>query len=362
VISRPVVACLYASLLLAPTSVWGQTQASLGVGAGTVRYPGGLTTSSVTFSPEVRFDATNVTVDLSGLAASLPLGAWSSQGRGDAWVASPALVGKLQLAAQGIVSGTTRSDGGWTVGTRGIVEAVWAGGSGGIALGAGPAGGWISGEPGVTAFASRARAWRRLGRVMATLSVEPTHFLGAWYTDLGTGVSATTGMIKASIWATARVSSSYVSKAAGSALLQFFPSSHLAIELGGGGYLPDPYQGLPRGGFVTAGIRVFTHRQRTVRVRAPSFPALLPPRLGDSVVVRFRMPGATSVAIGGDWDDWRPHPLRSLGQDVWSGAFALKAGTYRFNLLVDGTEWVVPGGVAVVSDGLGGIVGLLLVR
>ena len=39
----------------------------------------------------------------------------------------------------------------------------------------------------------------------------------------------------------------------------------------------------------------------------------------------------------------------------------LRRGLYHFNLLVDGAEWVVPKGVATVSDGLGGMVGVLLV-
>ena len=40
----------------------------------------------------------------------------------------------------------------------------------------------------------------------------------------------------------------------------------------------------------------------------------------------------------------------------------LKPGLYHFNLLVDGTEWVVPNGVATVNDGLGGLVGVLVVQ
>jgi hypothetical protein len=39
----------------------------------------------------------------------------------------------------------------------------------------------------------------------------------------------------------------------------------------------------------------------------------------------------------------------------------LAPGTYHFNLLVDGNDWVVPGGVAVVSDGMGGLVAVLTV-
>jgi AMP-activated protein kinase-like protein len=74
------------------------------------------------------------------------------------------------------------------------------------------------------------------------------------------------------------------------------------------------------------------------------------------------MDGARSVAIAGDWDGWHPRALRSLGGDLWEGALGLSPGTYHFNLLVDGTEWVVPGGVAIVADRLGGMLALLTVR
>ena len=47
---------------------------------------------------------------------------------------------------------------------------------------------------------------------------------------------------------------------------------------------------------------------------------------------------------------------------MWGGTFALARGRYHFNLLVDGRKWVVPGGVATVPDGSGGMVGVLVVR
>ena len=67
------------------------------------------------------------------------------------------------------------------------------------------------------------------------------------------------------------------------------------------------------------------------------------------------------MAIAGNWNAWTPVLLRGLGQDVWEAALVLAPGTYYFNLVVDGTEWVVPGGVAVVSDGMGGLVAVLTV-
>jgi hypothetical protein len=45
---------------------------------------------------------------------------------------------------------------------------------------------------------------------------------------------------------------------------------------------------------------------------------------------------------------------------MWEAALALAPGTYYFNLVVDGKDWVVPGGVAIVSDGMGGMVAVLI--
>jgi len=89
-----------------------------------------------------------------------------------------------------------------------------------------------------------------------------------------------------------------------------------------------------------------------------------PPRpepRGDSLVVRFRMPDARAVAIAGDWNAWQPVRLRPLGDDVWEGTLVLRRGLYHFNLQVDGSDWVVPNGVATVPDGLGGMVAVLVV-
>ena len=114
---------------------------------------------------------------------------------------------------------------------------------------------------------------------------------------------------------------------------------------------------------MTAGIRLFTARHAPLaQTTMPVWSPLTPPRRGDSLIVRFRMEGARTVAISGDWDGWQVHGLRPLGGDVWEGAFVLPAGTYHFNLQVDGTEWVVPSGVAVLTDCDGGMVAILLVR
>src|SRR5205809_121701 len=227
---------------------------------------------------------------------------------------------------------------------------------------AGPAGGWIANDTPVAALRLRARAWWRSSGPDLQLSIEPTHFSGAWFTDAGVGAVFERGPAIASIWTTVRLSGVYGSTGAASAFVQLFATPTIALELAGGSYLRDPYQGLPRAGFVTLGVRLHTSpRLPRADPSAARWSPLVPQLRGDSLVVRFRFDSVRAVAIAGDWNQWQPVPLRSLGASLWEGTLALKRGLYHCNLLVDGSDWAVPTGVATVPDGLGGMVGVLLV-
>jgi hypothetical protein len=342
-----------------PAALHAQTQASLGAGAGAVRYAGDTTFGAVTLSPALQFTSPSLFFGANGSVSAMQGGAWASQGRADLWAAPARRASTrpfLALSATGWVS--TRSDGVAGAALSALGELTWARPTVGASLGAGLAGGVIEREPGIAALRLRARVWWQGG----SLSVEPTRFLGAWYTDVLAGVTVDRARLLTSLWASARVSATYGSKGAASATLQYFATPTLALEASAGGYLADPFQGLPRAAYATAGIRIHTRARplATPRSSAPRLTPLIASRRGDSVVVRFRMTGARSVAIAGDWNTWTPTPLNALGGDIWEGAFVLARGTYHFSLRVDG-EWVVPGGVAVVSDGMGGLVALLTV-
>lgn len=357
-----VVPCLllFAGVRAAPLAA--QADASLGLGVGTVRYPGGTSFSTAAVSPAVRYTAASLFADAAGSFASLPGGAWSGQGQADVWIATPPLARHLRLGVEGLVAGTSRTDGGPTGAAHGLGELLWSAPRWGVGVGAGPSGGWISGASSVAAFHGRARLWWQAGGASWEVSVQPTRFLGAWFTDATASVTLDRGWGAFSAWGAARLSGTYGSKAAGSLLLQVFPVSTVSLEVGGGSYLPDPYQGLPRAGYVTLGVRLHAVA-RSVR-RAPpaaAWPPVVAAARGDSAVVRFRFAEARSVAVAGDWNGWRPDPLHPVGPGVWEAVLALRPGLYHFNLLVDGAEWVVPNGVATVSDGLGGMVAVLVV-
>jgi hypothetical protein len=225
--------------------------------------------------------------------------------------------------------------------------------------------GVIEGQPGVGALRVRGRGWWQPAGFPAQLSisVEGTRFFGAWYSDVAGGVTLDRDRLVASLWVSGRFSGTYGSTGAASAALQYFITPSLAVEASGGNYLRDPFQGLPRAGFVAGGIRFYSApRAMMTTAPSPSRPALQPlvaMQRGDTAVVRFRMPGAQSVAIAGSWNAWTPSPLRGVGEDVWEAALLLAPGTYYFNLVVDGREWVVPGGVAAISDGMGGLIAVL---
>src|SRR3989475_13157028 len=85
-----------------------QAQASLGVGVGTLRFPGGTSFSSATFAPALEYGTEARYWSVVGALASLPGGAWSLQVRVDVWAAPRPLLGRMRLGAEGIWAGTRR--------------------------------------------------------------------------------------------------------------------------------------------------------------------------------------------------------------------------------------------------------------
>ena len=361
---RRIVALLVAaSTYAAPAAA--QVDGSVGVGAGTVRYPGGTSFGSAILSPSARYTSAALVADVSSSIASLPGGDWVGLGLMDLSAVTAPSAGGRQLGVEAIFAGTTVTGVGPTAAAHAVGELRWSGTTWGAGVGAGPSTGLISGAPPVTALHTRARLWWRpnsgLTSTTVQLSVEPTHFPEGWFTDAIAGATLERGRAVVSISTLARLSSTYASTVAGSAYLQVFLKPRVALELGGGSSLSEPYQGLPRAGFVTLGVRFHRSPRPPPSTAAPQWAPLVPEPRGDSLVVQFRMPDARSVAIAGDWNAWHPVQLRPLGEDVWEGALVLRRGLYHFNLQVDGSDWVVPNGVATVPDGLGGMVALLVV-
>ena len=334
----------------------------MGAGVGTVRYEGGTAFSSASLSPALRFDSPSVAASLDGTLALLPDMEWSRQVRADIWLASATpSAWRIGLQLKGTASARTGSL--WSAAAHGVAELIWSRANWGAALGAGPSTGWIAETSPLTAFHARARLWGGHRAGTWSFSVEPTRFVGAWFTDVTAGLGASVGPVNASLWGAARLSDAYGSAGGGGVFAQVFLSPRIALEVGGGAHLREPYEGLPRAGWGLLGLRL--HSAPRVRPRPPaaaSPPPLTLERRGDSVTVRFRMDGATTVAIAGTWGAWQPQALKSHGNGIWAGTLVIPPGSHEFNLVVDGTQWVVPAGVAIIKDEMGGLTGLLVVK
>ena len=71
----------------------------------------------------------------------------------------------------------------------------------------------------------------------------------------------------------------------------------------------------------------------------------------------FLAPNARSVALVGDFNEWRSAstPLRRAGTDgLWTATVSLPAGAHQYAFIVNGTRWVAdPAAPTTVSDDFG---------
>jgi hypothetical protein len=83
-------------------------------------------------------------------------------------------------------------------------------------------------------------------------------------------------------------------------------------------------------------------------------PPLMPSVRGRDVTFRARARAGAQVGVVGDWNDWQPAPLASVGGDLYEGTYTLPPGRHAFALSVDGTVVAAPEAPAFVDDGFGG--------
>ena len=339
-----------------------QTDASIGIGFGTVRSAGGSTLGIVSLSPAFRLVAPSRELSLGGTVSALPQGDWYTLGRAALWAATPALARRWRLAVDLGLLGSTQGPGTSTGAGVLVGEALWVGGKWGVGLGGGSASGWITGEAPISAFHARVRGWWQAPTTPFALSVgvTPTRFPRDWFTDIDVRISTRRDRLEASVSASARVSGVYGSKAAALATAEWRLTPHVSIEASGGSVLPDPYQGFPRSGFIAAGARFhLPTRARGARVHQDG-PLTITRRAG-GIVLQLRRPGVHSVSVAGDWNGWTQEPLAQVRPDVWEVALHLSNGKHSFALFLDGKAWVIPERVPTIPDGMGGRVAVLII-
>ena len=352
-------ACLF--LLLAAPSLGAQAGLSVGAGAGSIRYGGGSSLGSFTISPAALWETATWSAGAAATFGPIHGGRWAGQLRADGW-ATLSRGGPLRPAVGMVLEGSDQTHGPATAGAHAMVEGVWTGDGWGAAAGLGPSFGAISDAAPESGLRIRGRAWGRIGTALASATIEPQLLDHYRFTDVTIGLATPEGRVSASGWIAGRLSADS-SRAAGSVSARVALSSRVAVEASGGSFLADPYQGFPASVFASVGVRVFLTPRPTIlpRSHADRLRPAVAVRDGPEVVVRFIVPDARQVAIAGEWSDWRPVPLAPSGERTWEVRLVLAPGTYRFTLVLDGTRWMVPAGIATVPDEMGGEQGLLIV-
>lgn len=249
-----------ASLALAATGVPLHAQLTVALTGGTVRYENVATTSSLSVSPDLLITHPYVFFDATANAASGTGGTRVIQGGATFWGATPPMGRLVQLTGLVQAQGTKPEGDVWSSAGQAFGEIAFARPGRGVAVGAGGARGQLQGQPAVNALRTGARAWTAAGPAWVALSVQPTRMSdtagGAWFTDVAGRVQLMRGAWIVVGGATVRQGSGLTTSAGMDAAAFWRSPRGVSFEASGGRYLRDPYQALPAGWYLTAGVRL----------------------------------------------------------------------------------------------------------
>jgi hypothetical protein len=187
--------------------------------------------------------------------------------------------------------------------------------------------------------------------------------------DWSGGRFALTGTMSASRAATARQDSSTSAGRRlvwGSVNASVLVDQRVSVIAGIGSYPAAAGEPGRSSRFATVGVRFAPAALR----RDPLPPAIRPAASAFSVRllepgtyrVVLRAPGARTVDLSGDFNGWSPVAMQEAAPGVWEVTVALRPGTHRVNVRVDGDAWASPPGLPSVNDEFNGRVGILVVR
>jgi AMP-activated protein kinase-like protein len=319
--------------------------------------------ASASIAPLIEWNRRNLYATLSGALAAFEASQWTSQGHGDvSLLFAPARsLHLVRTELVGSADGSVHSSGYRTAGTRGELRLHVAGAATGVWFGGTVITGWTTGSTGVgTAVGPTAGVWGRRGPWSTTAVWTPFRLSGAWFQQVEGRVTASHGPVDAMGYVGWRGSGLGLSRSAwGGGSLTFWISRQAGLVLSGGSYAADLLQALPRGRYLSFGIRLSQQRP-SLWAGSSSGHTLYAHEAGETEL-RFTVAGASRVDLVGDWTRWQPVPLERTPDGQWALRVKLTSGVHRFNLVVDGTRWIVPDGVAAVDDGFGGKISLLVV-
>jgi hypothetical protein len=292
---------------------------------------------------------------------------WTVQGGGDVsgWI-TPSAGGRLHVELAGAARASRHSSGFDNYLMRADARLHWITPGAGAWAGLGAARSRNASDvSAANALVPNVGAWARFGAARLTAGYQTPELFDQRFHEASSALSVSSDHLDVTAfagWRTAAGSSTIPNEAWGGATATLWLHPTAALLVSGGRYGPDVLQGLPGGTFVSLGFRLTSRRVRPVPESAARAPLFFGAESADAGTIGFRVQGARSVEVAGDWNDWTPEPLRRDAEGRWTLPAGLSPGIYRFNLRVDGMRWIVPDGVPVADDGFGGEVGILIVR
>ncbi len=323
------------------------------------------TLNSASFSPFVEWQTRSVYSTLTGSFTGFEDAEWAAQGRGDIslLVAPLGALSPVRMELLGIAAGSHHTAGFRTATTRGEFRLHAGGRQVGGWAGVVGATGWVSGGGDViTGAGPTAGLWGRYGTTRAALMFTPLRIEGSWFPELNARFSTIAGPVEFVAyggWRDSAAGSTVEASAWGGGTISLWLTPSVALLAGGGSYPSDLLQALPKGRYVSAGLRIATRRPVVPSIKPLGRPVY--EREEDTGLLRFRVRAATRVEVVGDWTGWQPVAMRRSRDGSWVLRIDLPPGVYRFNLVIDGDRWIVPEGVPAVDDGFGSQSGLLIV-
>jgi hypothetical protein len=138
-------------------------------------------------------------------------------------------------------------------------------------------------------------------------------------------------------------------------------SSYASLVGAVGSDAPRIALGIPAVHFASVAMRIGPWTSRESIELAPS--AFVVRSVGERrYSITYQAANASSVELSGDFDGWKPTPLKSVRAGVWEATIVAPPGTYHVNLRVDGGNWFAPPGLAHTEDDFSGAVGILVLR
>lgn len=362
-----------------PCMLAAQVVATVDVGVTDVRYDGFLPSAAASVSPMFRLERSRLLLTARGTFLRFESGRHSLQANA-AGSAFSAPVGHLRAELTGNVGASRYAEfasfSHLLVGPR----VHWAGNREGT---------WLGGAIGTTSFAREQRpvtalaagAWaQRLGAIWLLIATT-TRVGDTSYVDFESATHYQRGRLTFDGSLGVRALSHGAGHGMyGEANGAFALGAWLSLVVSGGRYPTDPTRGSVSGRYVGLGLRINAWPRRTIATmpaRRMAFPSHGsadadsedPPSAsvetlpclctGRTLVIHAG--AAKLVEVSGDFTDWDPVIVAPRGSGTWVVSTPLAPGTYRFNVRLDGGQWIVPAGVTRMKDDFGGEVGVLIV-